>query len=107
MAIFGRSKYGNKKTVVDGFKFDSKAEAERWSLLKVLSEIGVISELQRQVPYQIAVNGVKVCKYVADFVYVEKGHQVVEDVKGFRTAEYRLKKKLMLAVHQIEVKEVT
>jgi len=101
-----RRKYGNKKTEVDGFKFDSKAEAARWSLLKVLSEIGVISELQRQVPYQIAINGVKVCKYVADFVYTEKGQRVVEDVKGFRTAEYRLKKKLMLAVHQIEIQEV-
>jgi hypothetical protein len=101
-----RRKYGNKKTEVDGFKFDSKAEAARWSVLKLLLKAGLIFELQRQVTYQIAVNGVKVCKYVADFVYVENGQQVVEDVKGFRTAEYRLKKKLMLAVHQIDIQEV-
>jgi hypothetical protein len=45
------------------------------------------------------------CSYIADFVYTENGKQVVEDSKGFRTADYKIKRKLMLSVHGIKIKE--
>ena len=67
---------------------------------------GIISDLRLQVPYVITVNGLKICKYVADFVYIDKGYEVVEDVKGMKTPTYNLKKKLMKAVHGIEIQEV-
>lgn len=104
------SKFGNEKTR----GFDSKKEADRYEELKLLEKAGEISHLRTQVPYLIAVNDVSVCKYVADFVYNDwsRKHggtparvEVVEDCKGFRTQVYRLKKKLMLAVHGITIKE--
>lgn len=101
-----RAKYRNRKTVVDGIKFDSQREATRYSVLKIMQAAGVISDLRLQVPYVITVNGLKVCKYVADFVYVDKGREVVEDVKGMKTPTYNLKKKLMQAVYGIEIQEV-
>lgn len=101
-----RAKYRNKKTVVDGIKFDSQREATRYSVLKIMQAAGVISDLRLQVPYVINVNGLKICKYVADFVYIDNGREVVEDVKGMKTPTYNLKKKLMKAVHGIEIQEV-
>lgn len=67
-----------------------------------------ISELRTQVPFDIVINGVKVCRYIADFVYLipETGARIVEDAKGYRTPIYRLKAKLMRAVHGIIIKEV-
>jgi hypothetical protein len=100
-----RSKYGAKKTVVDGIRFDSMAEATRYGVLKVLQSAGVISDLRMQVPYQIAVNGRKICRYVADFVYIENGKEVVEDVKGMKTPVYNLKKKLMEAMFGVVILE--
>lgn len=104
-------KYKNKITFVDGIKFDSKAEAKRYMELKFLESAGRISNLQRQVRYQIVVNNMKITTYIADFVYTDdKGHQVVEDQKGGKatmTPLYRVKKKLMKAVHGIDIKEVT
>ena len=105
--MFGRrSKFGNHKTVVDGITFDSKAEATRYSVLKVLQSAGVVTQLRLQVPYDLSVNGVKVCRYIADFVYTMDGKEVVEDVKGMRTPEYKLKRKLMMAVFGIEIQEI-
>lgn len=101
-----RAKYLNKKTVVDGIKFDSQREATRYSVLKIMQVAGIISDLRLQVPYTITINGLKVCKYVADFVYIDNGREVVEDVKGMKTPTYNLKKKLMKAVHGIEIQEV-
>jgi len=100
-----RSKYGARKTVVDGIKFDSMAEATRYSVLKIVQASGLISELRLQVPYVITVNGKKICRYVADFVYVENGKEVVEDVKGMKTPVYNLKKKLMEAVFGVVILE--
>lgn len=100
-----RSKYGAKKTVVDGIKFDSMAEAARYGVLKVIQAAGLISELRLQVPYVITVNGKKICRYIADFVYIENGKEVVEDVKGMKTPVYNLKKKLMEAVHRVVIFE--
>lgn len=107
------SKYNNAK--YNGY--DSKKEAKRAAELKLLEKAGVISNLQEQVVYELIpaqyriVNGKKKCieraiKYIADFQYVENGNTVVEDVKGFRTDVYRIKKKLMLYFHDIQIKEV-
>lgn len=105
-----RSKYGNKKTVVDGITFDSKREAERYIKLKAMQAAGAIDRLELQVKYNFAINGVKLGFYKADFRYLEldQGHAVrfvVEDVKGMLTPVYRLKKKLMKAIYNIDVRE--
>lgn len=91
--------------MVDGRTFDSKAEARRYLELKKLQASGVISGLRLQVRFPLSVNGVTVGKYVADFVYIRDGRRVVEDVKGMRTAVYKLKCRLMLAVFGIEILE--
>ena len=97
-----RAKYRNKPT--NGFA--SKKEARRYSDLVLLERAGQISDLRIKTRYPIVVNGVKVCDYEDDFSYVENGARVVEDAKGFRTPVYRLKVKLMRAVHGIAIKEV-
>lgn len=120
-----KSKYKAHKTVVDGIEFDSMKEGRRYTELKLLERSGEISDLQMQVKFVLipaqrepdtvgARGGIHKGKlieyeaaYVADFVYLdEKGELVVEDVKGFRTPEYKLKRKLMLYVHGIRIKEV-
>jgi hypothetical protein len=99
-------KYRNIKTTVDGITFDSAKEARRYSELKLLERSGRITGLEVQPSFPIVINGVKVCTYKADFGYVDQiGSPVIEDCKGFKTPVYRLKKKLMLAVHGIEVLE--
>lgn len=103
-----RPKYGNRKTVVDGKTFDSAKEAQRYGELRLLERAGIISSLRCQPRFVMRVNGIDVCTYVADFDYHDskKDRFVVEDVKGVRTKEYRIKKKLMLAIHGIDVVEV-
>lgn len=103
-----RSKYGNTPVEVAGFRFDSKREAERWRELCLLEAAGQIADLRRQVRYRIEINCVTVTTYVADFVYrdVATNETVVEDAKGYRTDVYKLKQKLMRAVHGIEIREV-
>lgn len=100
-----RSKYGNRKTVVDGLTFDSEKEAKRWIVLKALERSGKIKNLIRQVPYGLSVDGEFICRYVADFRYELDGKAVVEDTKGFRTAIYKIKRKLMKAIYGIVIKE--
>jgi hypothetical protein len=102
------NKYNAKKTYVDGIAFDSKKEAKRYQELKLLERGGVISDLDCQVKFELIPKqeGERPCYYVADFVYTENGKKVVEDVKGFRTDIYKLKRKLMLWVHGIRVVEV-
>ena len=118
------SKYHSKKTVVNGMVFDSKKEAKRYSELVLLERAGKIQGLRRQVefiliPAQHEPNTVgkrggikkgkvieRKCSYIADFVYVENGRVVVEDTKGMRTTDYVIKRKLMLHVHGIRIKEV-
>ena len=114
----GRSKYnvrtdavGKANRTVDGFLFDSLKEAKRYSELKMLERAGEITALALQPSYDLWVNDMKVCRYRADFTYVTlvngiAGVSVVEDCKGFKTPEYKLKKKLMRAIYGIEVKEV-
>lgn len=99
------SKYGNIKAEADGQIFASKRERGRWMDLRLEEKAGAIKNLQRQVAYQIDVNGVKVCSYIADFVYERADELVVEDAKGYKTDVFMLKSKLMRAVHGIEVVE--
>ena len=109
------SKYRNTKTVVDGQTFDSRKEANRYCELCLMRRAGEISELRRQVVFTLIpaqyIAGKcaeRSVKYVADFAYVDNatGKTVVEDVKGVRTKEYVLKRKLMLWEYGIIIREV-
>ena len=113
------NKFGNHKVVLDGETFDSKHEATRWCELRYMERAGLITDLHRQVAYELIPvqrspeTGKVVeraCKYIADFVYIVKATQkvVVEDAKSpaTRTDAYRIKKKLMLKKYNIEIKEV-
>lgn len=105
------SKYHAKKTVVDGIQFDSAKEAKRYTRLRDMERSGLIQGLRLQVPFEILpsfeCDGVKYrgMSYVADFVYYRGGKVVVEDCKGFKTAEYKMKKKLMAYVNHINIEE--
>lgn len=122
-----RNKYQAIKTYVNGIEFDSRKEARRYQELLLLERAGVILNLKRQVRYilipaqyetyerygkkgQKLKDGQKClekeCAYVADFVYEENGKTIVEDTKGFRTTDYKIKRKLMLYIHGIRIKEV-
>ena len=107
------NKYHNKKVCYNGISFASKKEARRYSELLLLERAGVITDLQMQVPFLLIpsqrINGKVVereCKYIADFVYTENGKKVVEDTKGIKTDKYIIKRKLMLYIHGIQIKEV-
>lgn len=108
---YGRSKYHAKKTTVDGITFDSRREADRYLVLKSMEEDGSIEDLRRQVRYELVpafdVDGrhYRPVYYVADFVYVEDGKEVVEDVKGMMTDVYRLKSKLFARRYGMSIKE--
>lgn len=106
------NKYRNTKTTADGITFDSRKEAKRYQELRLLEKAGEISDLQRQVPFlliPVQRIGGKVAEravqYKADFVYTDHGETVVEDTKGIRTGEYIIKRKLMLYVHGIRIRE--
>ena len=107
-------KYHNKQTEIDGIVFDSRKEAMRWHELKLMERAGLISDLRRQVPFSLIPNLKdssgrvieRAVKYIADFCYIQDGVAVVEDVKGLRTREYVLKRKMMLYFHGIRVKEI-
>lgn len=106
-------KYGNKKVVRDGIEFDSIKECQRYCELKLMQRAGLISDLQTQVSFELIpaqrIDGKVVeraVNYIADFVYQQDGQKVVEDTKGFRTKDYVLKRKLMLWVHNILIREV-
>lgn len=102
------NKYGARKVKApDGQVFDSVKEYHRWGMLRLLERAGRISDLKRQVSFELIPKqeGERACSYVADFTYMEDGKLVVEDCKGFRTDTYRLKKKMMLWVHGIRIKE--
>ena len=103
------NKYHNIKTTTsDGITHDSRKEANRWCELKLLERAGKIKHLQRQVKYHLIPkqDGEREVCYIADFVYNEDGKLVVEDTKGKRTADYIIKRKLMLWIHGIRIKEI-
>jgi uncharacterized protein (DUF362 family) len=117
------NKYRNKKVTRNGITYDSQKEANRHAVLKLLERSGKIRDLERQVKFVLIPaqyepdtvgkrGGVKKGKlierevaYIADFVYEENGKKVVEDSKGFRTADYILKRKMMMYFHGIRIKE--
>jgi hypothetical protein len=102
------SKYRNEKAEADGIVFASKREARRYRELRLEEKAGRISDLRLQVRYPLTVNGQIVCYYLADFVYRRDGQETVEDVKSEHTKRipvYRLKKRLMSAIYNIEILE--
>lgn len=118
-----KSKYGSRKITKDGITFDSVREYSRYCELKLLERAGKIEKLNRQVPYTLIPaqyrtviepktrSERRVCieravTYKADFTYWQDGKFVVEDVKGFKTKEYVIKRKLMLHIYDIQIKEV-
>ena len=103
-----RAKYGNTKTERDGIRYDSAKESRVLADLETLERAGHIRDLRRQVKFAIVIDGIHVCDYVADAVYMEGARRVVVDVKSEATRKlpvYRLKRKLMAAVLGIEVEE--
>lgn len=100
-------KYGAKPVVIDGHRFPSRKEARRYGELKLLERGGKIKDLRLQVSYDLEVNGMHICRFIADFVYWHVGNnrEYVEDAKGFKTDVYRLKRKLMRACLGIEILE--
>lgn len=109
------SKYGNRKTVIDNIRFDSEKESERYAELKMMEKAGVISDIELQKPFELQPafydsegNKHQAIKYVADFVYMQDGEQVIEDVKSDGTRKnkvYQLKKKMML-YQGLKIKEI-
>jgi len=104
-----RSKYGAIATTVDGIRFPSMLEAERYSILRLAEKAGQITNLELQPRYDITVNGKNIAFYRADFRYFDKSKnaQITEDCKGMVTDIYRLKKKAVEAQYGIEIIEVT
>lgn len=104
-----RNKYRAKKVKDGDLVFDSRKEYRRWQELLLLEKAGVIKGLRRQVKYELLprVPGKwpRPVNYIADFVYHEGKKEVVEDVKGYKTDVYKLKKRLMWVVHGIEIRE--
>ena len=101
------TKYRAIRTTVDGITFDSKREANRYSELKMMEKAGIINSLKLQPEFKCQINGKKICTYKADFEYLmvdeegpqgQIGYYIVEDVKGFKTPVYKLKKKLVEAL---------
>jgi hypothetical protein len=101
-------KFRNIPTVYAGLRFDSKREAVRAKELILMEKAGLITDLvlaKRQLRFPLIVNGKKIGTYVADARYCESGHVIIEDVKGYRTREYRTKKQLMKALYDIDIRE--
>lgn len=101
------AKYKNKIVKQDDITFHSSNECSRYGTLKLLLRAGHIRDLKLQVRFKLEVCGMLICTYVADFVYFDlyKAKEIVEDFKGFLTPEYKLKKKLMKAIHDIDILE--
>jgi hypothetical protein len=92
-----RRKYLNKPVTVDGLRFDSIREYRRWHDLRIMEQIGEITNLTRQVHYPLLVAGQKVAAVIWDFRYERAGQTVIEDVKSpvtRRNRDYRTKRKL-------------
>jgi Fe2+ transport system protein B len=111
-----QAKYRNKRIVVDGERFDSKREYARWCELKLLERAGEISELKRQVRYELApsvkflgaTRAQPSLRLIVDFQYIEKGSLVLEDVKSPATvtATFTAKRHMLLAQRGLQVRIV-
>ena len=109
-----KSKYGNRKINMAGEVFDSRLEARRYQVLRLLERAGEIRGLRRQVRFELipaytkGKRKVKAVTYVADFVYTDKlGRTHVEDAKGYKTDVYKLKKKLFEWRYEYTLDEIT
>lgn len=111
----GNSKYKNKKVIVNGIKFDSQKESNRYLDLLALQKVGLIQDLHRQVRFELQPSykkkgkTIRAITYIADFVYYDtfKGEKIVEDTKGYRTEIYKLKKKIFEYKYpNLEIKEI-
>lgn len=116
------NKYRNQKVKTEEGVFDSKKEYARWLVLKDMESIGLIKGLKRQCKFELIPKqvlevprmkkGGKMQRselpvtYTADFVYVENGKVIVEDTKGMKTEKYIIKRKLMMYLKGIEIREV-
>lgn len=100
-----KNKYHNKKVIIDGIKFDSIKEGNRYQTLKTLERQKAIKHLEIKPVYSLVVNNIKIGKYIPDFRYYINPELVVEDVKGIKTPVYNLKKKLMKALFDIDILE--
>lgn len=108
------NKYQNKKVSIDGIVFDSTKEANRYKELRLLESAGEIKDLRMQVKYELQpkfiIDGktIRAINYLADFVYYDCDQkcEVVEDVKGFRTEVYKLKKKMFEYKYRIKIIEI-
>lgn len=108
------SKYYSQRTFSSGKMYDSRREAERARILRLMQKAGEITDLKEQVKFELIpaqyINGKcaeRAVTYIADFTYTDKnGNLIVEDAKGVRTEKYIIKRKLMLYVHGIRVQEV-
>lgn len=129
MKNYRLGKYHSRKTVVDGITFDSRKEAARYQELRLLERAGLIRDLERQVKYVLipeqrepdtidyskSKHGRRIrgriiereCAYIADFRYfdTEADKVIIEDTKGLKTKEYIIKRKLMLYLYNIRIKE--
>lgn len=107
------SKYKAVKTTVNGIAFDSKREADRYIFLRLMEKAGKITDLRMQVRHTLIpaqrIGGKVVeraVEYKSDFEYDQDGKHIVEDAKGVRTKDYIIKRKLMLYMDGIQIKEV-
>lgn len=103
-----QNKYHNQPVTIDGIRFASKREGKRYSELKLLEQAGSITDLKLQPRFPIRHNLITICAYVADFQYTDcsTGKTIVEDTKGFRTQVFKLKKKLVKAFYNLDIREV-
>ena len=106
-----KNKYRNNPIIIDGIRFDSTKEGHRWLELQTLQKAGVISNLQRQVKFELRPafydegKKIRAWVYQADFTYYENGEYIVEDVKGVKTPVYKEKRNQMLYIYGIKIKE--
>ena len=101
------TKYKAHRTKVDGIVFHSKKESLRYSELKLLFRVGEIFDLAIQPEFEFKLNGKRMFRYIADFSYTNKdGSSVTEDVKGVRTAVYRIKRKIIEEAYGIKITEI-
>ena len=108
-----KSKFGNRKVEIDGFKFDSQKEANFYCKLKILKDSGEIADFDKQVKFDIRVNNIHIANYFLDFL-VKKNDGTIDyiDIKGqdryskkfIKTDVFQLKKKLVEAIYGIEIK---
>jgi hypothetical protein len=103
MDFIKKSKYRNQPTIVDGIRFASKKEAKRYHELKILKQSCRVKEFELQKSYKLAGRYRYVCDF---FVKWRNGTETVEDVKGFKTPVYKLKKAWMKDKYNIDIVEI-